>query len=70
MIALEFFDDRMHSDKEIKSLLPVPVLSEVPEVSTAADEHQLRRRAVLGWAMTAAIAVCILIGSTFSYLRS
>jgi polysaccharide chain length determinant protein (PEP-CTERM system associated) len=68
--ALEFFDDRMHSDKEIKSLLPVPVLSEVPEVSTAADEHRLRRRALLGWAMTAAIAVCLLVGSAFSYLRS
>jgi uncharacterized protein involved in exopolysaccharide biosynthesis len=68
--ALEFFDDRMHSDKEIKSLLPVAVLSEVPVVSTAEDEHRVRRRAFLGWAMTAAVVVCILAGSAFSYLHS
>jgi polysaccharide chain length determinant protein (PEP-CTERM system associated) len=68
--ALEFFDDRLHSDKEIKSLLPVAVLSEVPVVSTAEDEHRVRRRAFLGWAMTAAVVVCILAGSAFSYLHS
>jgi polysaccharide chain length determinant protein (PEP-CTERM system associated) len=68
--GLEFFDDRIHSDKEIKSLLPVAVLSEVPVVSTAEDEYRFRRRAFLGWAMTAAVAICILAGSAFSYLHS
>lgn len=68
--ALEFFDDRMHSDKEIKTLLPVAVLSEVPVVLTADDERRVRRRAFLGWATAAAVTLSILAGSAFSYLHS
>ena len=68
--GLEFFDDRIYSDKEIKALLPVAVLSEVPVVSTLEDERRVHRKTFLGWAMTAAVTVCILVGCAFSYLRS
>ena len=27
-------DDRMHSEKEIKTLLPMAILSEIPEIVT------------------------------------
>jgi polysaccharide chain length determinant protein (PEP-CTERM system associated) len=68
--VMEFLDDRLHSDKEIKKLLPTTVISEVPEMLTAADERRNRRRMVLGWAMAALVFVSILAGSAFSYLRS
>ena len=32
MLLFEFFDDRMHGEKEIKALLAMNVLVEVPEV--------------------------------------
>jgi hypothetical protein len=67
---LEFLDDRLHSDKEIKKLLPAAVISEVPEMLTAADESRGRRRIMLGWAMAALVLVSILAGSAFSYLHS
>jgi succinoglycan biosynthesis transport protein ExoP len=67
---LEFLDDRLHSDKEIKKLLPAAVISEVPEMLTAADESRSRRRIMLGWAMAALVLVSILAGSAFSYLHS
>jgi succinoglycan biosynthesis transport protein ExoP len=67
---LEFLDDRLHSDKEIKKLLPATVISEVPEMLTAADESRGRRRIMLGWAMAALVLVSILAGSAFSYLHS
>ena len=67
---MEFLDDRMHSDKEIKALLPTAVISEVPEMLTAADELRGRRRVMLGWAMAALVLVSILAGSAFSYLHS
>ncbi len=41
---LEFLDDRLHSDKEIKKLLPTAVISEVPEILTAKDEHHERTK--------------------------
>jgi polysaccharide biosynthesis transport protein len=68
--AFEFMDDRMHTAKEIKALLPVAVISEIPEVVTAMDKAKAKRRLALGWAATAFAAVTIIAGSVFSYLSS
>ena len=66
---LELFDDRMHGEKEIKALLPVPIMGEIPEVQSPSDEKRHRRQIVRGWALTAIIGIVIVLGSTFSYLR-
>jgi uncharacterized protein involved in exopolysaccharide biosynthesis len=68
--VMEFLDDRLHNDKEIKNLLPTTVISEVPEILTAADEQKTRRRLFFGWAMAILIFATILAGSAFSYLHS
>ena len=67
---LEFLDDRMHSDKEIKKLLPTSIISEVPEIQTVDDKTRNSRSIVFGWAMAALVVICILVGSAFSYLHS
>jgi hypothetical protein len=67
---MEFLDDRLHSDKEIKKLLPTAIISEVPEILTAADQQHIRRKIVIGWAVAALVFVAILAGSAFSYLHS
>ncbi|HZR66799.1 MAG TPA: hypothetical protein VFA85_16775 [Terriglobales bacterium] len=67
--AFEMLDDRVHSEKEIKDLLPVPVISEIPVVINAADEHQARRQMWAAWATAAIVVVTILMGSAFSYLH-
>jgi succinoglycan biosynthesis transport protein ExoP len=68
--VLEFLDDRLHSDKQIKKLLPAAIISSVPEILTIDDKHRNARRVVFGWAMAALVIACILAGSTFSYLHS
>ena len=68
--GLEFFDDRLHSEKEIKSLLPMGVLSDIPSIVNAADEQEAKRRLAIGWAATAVVFVTILAGSVFSFLNS
>jgi polysaccharide chain length determinant protein (PEP-CTERM system associated) len=68
--GLEFMDDRMHNGKEIKALLPVAVISEIPEVVTVLDKKKAKRRVTLGWALTAFVAVVIVSGSVFSFLHS
>lgn len=70
VVALEFFDDRMHSDKEIRKLLPVAVISEIPAIECAADELDSRKRVVLGWTVAALVFVTILAGTAFSYLHA
>ncbi len=67
--GLEFLDDRLHREKEIQEMLPVPVIAEIPEVSIAADKRTARRRAFLGWAVAVLVFGTILVGSAFSYLH-
>jgi polysaccharide chain length determinant protein (PEP-CTERM system associated) len=67
--GLEFLDDRMHNDKEIQALLPVSVISEVPEVVTPSDVRSGKIRMALGWAVAAFVFLIILAGSAVSYLH-
>jgi len=69
VVGLEFFDDRLHTDKQIRKLLPLAVISEIPEITGMEDERVRKRRMVLGWAMTALVVVAIAGGSAFSYLH-
>jgi polysaccharide chain length determinant protein (PEP-CTERM system associated) len=67
--SFEVMDDRLHSEHEIKSLLPMAVLSEVPEVANPLDEAKAKRQMALGWATTLVVFVAILAGSVFSFLH-
>ncbi len=67
--GLEFLDDRLHTEQQIRNLLPVTVVAEVPNISSPHDEGKRKRRLVLGWAMTALIVAAIAGGSAFSYLH-
>ena len=68
-MRFEIMDDRLHSEKEIKTLLPMAILSEIPEIVSPSDERSSKKRMVLGWAMAALVVVTILAGSAFSYLH-
>jgi len=67
--GLEFLDDRMHSGKDIKALLPMTVISEVPAIVTTKDERMKKRRLVFGWVTTVLVTAAILTGSIFSFLN-
>ena len=67
--VLEMMDDRVYSEQELKSLLPVSVMSEIPAITTPADERGEQKRLWLGWATAAVVAATILAGSAISYLR-
>ncbi|WP_433973534.1 GumC family protein [Tunturiibacter lichenicola] len=67
--VLEFLDDRLHSEKEIKTLLPMGIISEIPDVVSPSDEQNNTKKMVLGWAMAGLVLATILAGSAFSYLH-
>ena len=67
--GLESMDDRLHSEKEIKTLLPVAVISEIPEIVSLSDERRNKKKMAFGWAMTLLVVAAILAGSAFSYLH-
>jgi len=70
VVLLEFLDNRLHSDREIKKLLPVAVISEVPEMLNPSEQRQHRRRVVFGWALAALVVLVMLAGSAFTYLHA
>jgi polysaccharide chain length determinant protein (PEP-CTERM system associated) len=67
--ALEMFDDRLYSEKELRALLLVAVLSEIPVIQNPSDEQSANNRIWFGWAITAVVVVSILAGTAFSYFR-
>jgi polysaccharide biosynthesis transport protein len=68
--GFEVMDDRMYSEREIKALLPVAVISEVPENVNPLDEQKTHKKKVMGWATAAFVFVIILAGSAFSALQN
>jgi polysaccharide biosynthesis transport protein len=68
--GFEFMDDRLHSEKQIKALLPIAVISEIPQIITPVDEQNMRKRMALGWVAAALLVGTIFAGSVFSYLRN
>ena len=38
VFLLEFFDDRIYGEKELKALLPITVMAEIPEIQSPVDE--------------------------------
>jgi uncharacterized protein involved in exopolysaccharide biosynthesis len=69
VVGLEFMDDRLHSEKELKILLPMAILSEIPEIVGPSDERSRRKSMVLGWAVAALVIITLLAGSALSYVH-
>ncbi len=67
--GLEMMDDRIHDEKELRKLLPVAVISEIPIIAAPADVRRARRTLWIGWATAAVVSVTILAGTAFSYFR-
>ncbi len=70
VVVLELIDGRLHSEQEIKRLLPVKVLSEIPEILTRAEDRDKKRKLILGWSMAVFVFAVILTGSAISYLHA
>ena len=67
--GLELTNDRLYGEKEIKTLLPVAILADIPEVVIPSDERSRKKRTVLGWTMAALIIAAILAGFASTYLQ-
>jgi polysaccharide biosynthesis transport protein len=67
--AFEMLDDRIYDEKELKGLLPVTVISEIPLIVSPFDEQENKKRIWLEWATAALVLATILAGSAVSYLR-
>jgi polysaccharide biosynthesis transport protein len=67
--SFEVMDDRVYNEKELKELLPIGVIVEIPVIVNPADERSKIRKIWLGWGTAAIVFGAILAGSALSYLR-
>ena len=67
--GFEIMDHRMYSEKEIKDLMPVAIISEIPEILNLSDQQDSKRKMWLGWGMAGLVFTAILAASAFSYLH-
>jgi polysaccharide chain length determinant protein (PEP-CTERM system associated) len=65
----EFLDDRLHDEKSLKDLLPVGVISEIPAITSLAEDKKQERNLWISWATAGIVFTVILAGSAISYFR-
>jgi len=65
----ELLDDRLHSRKVLKGLLPVAVFAEVPVIVNLEEEEAEKKNTTVAWATTGLVFTSILLGFALSYLR-
>jgi hypothetical protein len=68
VFASEVSHDRLYSERELKALVPTPVLSEIPAIITASQLHQETRRVVMGWATAILVFTVIAAGSALTVI--
>ncbi len=67
--AFEFFDDRVQTERQIRSLLPVTLIWDIPAVQSEDDLRKAKSRLVMGVVTSVFVITTILAGAVFSYLR-
>jgi polysaccharide biosynthesis transport protein len=68
-IGSEFLDDRVYDEEELKRLLPVGILSEIPSITTVQEERQRRINMRVLLASTAIVFATMAVGSAFSFFK-
>lgn len=60
---------RLHSERDIQALVGVPIVCEIPEITTPFEQILKKRSALRGWATGAAVLGVILAGCAISYIH-
>jgi succinoglycan biosynthesis transport protein ExoP len=67
--TVEVMDDRVYSELELRKLLPVTVLSELPIIAEPDTGAVQRKKTWFGWAAATVVLAAVLAESAVSYLR-
>jgi polysaccharide chain length determinant protein (PEP-CTERM system associated) len=65
----EFLDDRLYNEKELKEMLPVAVISEIPAMTTPEEDRKQEKKLWVSWAAAGLVFAIILVGSALSFFR-
>ena len=69
VILMELINDRIFSETELKKLLPVKVLAEIPPVLSPREEHEQSRQLLYRWASAGVVLTCMLAALAFTHFH-
>jgi len=67
--GMEIIGGRVHTEREIKKLVPYEIFAEIPVLQTPTEQASVKRGNLVAGAAGALILFCILAGSAITYLR-
>ncbi|HWZ81742.1 MAG TPA: hypothetical protein VNW47_03910 [Terriglobales bacterium] len=67
--AVEFAGGKIHTEREVKKIVPFEIIVEIPNLPLPTEEADARRSAWIAGAAAAAILLFIAVGSAITYLR-
>jgi succinoglycan biosynthesis transport protein ExoP len=67
--GFEVMGGKVHTEREIKKIVPFEIFAEIPTLETPAEQAAARRSTLLAGAAAAVILFFILAGSAITYLR-
>lgn len=65
----EMIGGKVHTEREIKKIVPFEIFAEIPALETAAEQAAARRGNLLVGAAAVAILFCIMAGTAITYLH-
>jgi hypothetical protein len=68
VVCAEFTDDRIYSEKELKKLVSVDILTQIPPISTPEEVNGRRRTVLRELAIVSFLMTFITAGVAISYL--
>jgi len=68
-IISELADDRLYSDKELKNLVPAPILANIPTLLTSSEKRSVDRRFRWEWISATAMIAIMAGGIAFTFIH-
>jgi uncharacterized protein involved in exopolysaccharide biosynthesis len=68
-LGLEFLDDRVYDEEQLKELLPVGILSEIPSITTAQEDRRRRISLRVLLATATVMFIAIGLGSALTFFK-
>jgi polysaccharide biosynthesis transport protein len=65
----EYSDSRVHSERELKKLIALPIIADIPPLITPEEEHGQRRQDVVTVLAAGLILCCVFVGFAITYLH-
>jgi len=67
--GLEWMDDTVYNEHELKALLPVAAMAEIPIITTPGEKRAEEKKIWVGWATATVVCATMVVGYVVTYFK-